>query len=136
MLNLLLLVTALSVTPTEVWLIDIDGAIGPATADHVVRNLRDAHEHNAEAVILRMDTPGGLDQAMRDIIQAILASDIAVIGYVAPQGSRAASAGTYLLYASHGACYQPRGRDAGTDGRSHRAGTGPHPAVRPHGRAR
>lgn len=107
MLNLLLLVTALSVTPTEVWLIDIDGAIGPATADHVVRNLRDAHEHNAEAVILRMDTPGGLDQAMRDIIQAILASDIAVIGYVAPQGSRAASAGTYLLYASHVAAMAP-----------------------------
>lgn len=107
MLNLLLLITALSVTPTEVWLIDIDGAIGPATADHVVRNLRDAHEHHAEAVILRMDTPGGLDQAMRDIIQAILASDIPVIGYVAPQGSRAASAGTYLLYASHVAAMAP-----------------------------
>ncbi len=95
-------------SPTgEVWLIDIDGPIGPATADHVVRNLDEINLSGAEALILRMDTPGGLDSSMRDIIHAILASRIPVIGYVAPQGSRAASAGTYILYASHIAAMAP-----------------------------
>lgn len=91
----------------SIWLVDIKGPIGPATADRVTRTLDQAVADSVPAVILRMDTPGGLDQAMRDIIQAILASPVPVIGYVAPSGSRAASAGTYILYAAHVAAMAP-----------------------------
>lgn len=87
--------------------IDIDGAIGPATTDYVVRAIDKAVERNAGLIILRMDTPGGLDNAMRDIIKKILASPVPVVGYVSPGGARAASAGTYILYASHIAAMAP-----------------------------
>lgn len=91
----------------SVWLIDIKGAIGPATADHMIRGIEQANDAGAELVILRIDTPGGLDSAMRGMIKAILASAVPVIGYVAPGGARAASAGTYLLYATHIAAMAP-----------------------------
>lgn len=85
----------------------VDGAIGPATTDYLVKSMAEAREQGAQAILIRMDTPGGLDAATRDIIKEILASPIPIITYVHPSGARAASAGTYILYASHIAAMTP-----------------------------
>ena len=85
----------------QVWVVDLDGALGPATADLVIRSIADAAGAGARALVIRMDTPGGLDKSMRDVVKEILAADIPIITYVAPDGARAASAGTYIAYASH-----------------------------------
>jgi membrane-bound serine protease (ClpP class) len=87
--------------------LEIDGIIGPAVADYVVREVARVAPGDTGIVVLRIDTPGGLDRPMREIIRAILASPVPVAAYVAPSGARAASAGTYIAYASAIAAMAP-----------------------------
>lgn len=91
----------------KVWLMEIEGAIGPASADHFIRTLEGAEEAQVDLLVLRIDTPGGLDKSMRDMIKVLLASNTPVATFVAPNGARAASAGTYIMYASHIAAMAP-----------------------------
>jgi len=88
-------------------IVEIEGAIGPAAARQLKEALATATERRAEVVILRLNTPGGLVTSMREIIADLLASPVPVVGYVAPSGGHAASAGTYILYATHVAAMAP-----------------------------
>ncbi len=99
--------TATSADPGRALLLRLDDTVNPATADYLVRGIQTASERGAALVIVQMDTPGGLDTSMREIIRAILASDVPVASYVTPSGARAASAGTYIMYASHIAAMAP-----------------------------
>ncbi|MDX1589132.1 MAG: nodulation protein NfeD [Oleiphilaceae bacterium] len=91
----------------DVWVMTLDGAIGPASASWFIRTLESAEKADADLLVLELDTPGGLDSAMRDMIQKILDSRVPVATYVTPSGARAASAGTYILYGSHVAAMAP-----------------------------
>ena len=107
-LGMLLMVTLYAASDAnKAYLVEVDAVIGPVTQELIERSIENAEADNATMVILQMDTPGGLDHSMREIIKAILDAHVPVITYVSPQGSRAASAGTYILYASHVAAMAP-----------------------------
>src|SRR5512145_2347220 len=96
-----------SAQPAPVLVVPLDGAVGPASADFVSRAIKRAAKEKAQLVVVRMDTPGGLDTSMRGLIKDMLASPVPVATFVAPSGARAASAGTFILYASHIAAMAP-----------------------------
>src|SRR2546430_17342988 len=87
--------------------VPLEGAIGPASVHFVRSSIERAAKDGAQLVIVQMDTPGGLDTSMREVIKAILASPVPVAGFVAPSGARGASAGSLILYAAHVAAVGP-----------------------------
>jgi membrane-bound serine protease (ClpP class) len=107
LLTLLLIALPAASGSGQVRLLEVSDAIGPAVADYVVRGIDAAEAAGEPLLIIRMDTPGGLDASMREIIRRILAAEIPVVTWVAPSGARAASAGTFILYASHVAAMSP-----------------------------
>lgn len=104
---LLLLILPLSLTASTIMKLEIKGAIGPASSYYLKEGMELALSQNAQMILIELDTPGGLSTSMREMIQEITNSTIPVIIYVAPKGAHAASAGTYLLYASHLAAMAP-----------------------------
>ncbi|MGH2453096.1 MAG: NfeD family protein [bacterium] len=90
--------------------IDVEGVIAPATARYILRAIRQGEEARAEALLIRLDTPGGLVKSMDDITKAMLNATVPIIVYVAPEGARAASAGVFITYAAHVAAMAPATR--------------------------
>ncbi|MFN3347215.1 MAG: nodulation protein NfeD, partial [Candidatus Bipolaricaulaceae bacterium] len=85
----------------EILRLTLKGTVNPATSAYVVRGLREAQTRAAAVVILVLDTPGGLDSAMKEIVEAVMASGVPVVVWVGPAGARAASAGTFILLSAH-----------------------------------
>jgi membrane-bound serine protease (ClpP class) len=108
-LLLLLLITfsPLLASTSTVIKLEMKGTVGPASSDYLKQGMEAALQHNAQMILIELDTPGGLSSSMREMIQVITNSTLPVIIYVSPKGARAASAGTYLLYASHVAAMAP-----------------------------
>ncbi|MBI5874274.1 MAG: nodulation protein NfeD [Deltaproteobacteria bacterium] len=109
--HLLLLLFFISVSSSafagEIHYLTVDGIVNPVMSEFIVKSIEDAAKKNAEAVVIQLDTPGGLDLSMRDIVKVMLSSDVPIIVYVAPAGSRAASAGVFITYAAHIAAMAP-----------------------------
>ena len=111
--KLLVIVLLLMVWPANAFgadgiiVVKIEGAINPVVAEFVANEIRSANTSSEELIVIRMDTPGGLDTSMRKIIKAIQSSKIPVASFVSPGGSRAASAGTFITIASHIAAMEP-----------------------------
>src|SRR5690554_2071530 len=93
--------------PGGIALLEVQGAISPATSDFIIRGIEDAEATGAQLLVIELDTPGGLDASMRAIIRRMLSAQLPIAVYVAPGGARAASAGTFILYASHIAAMTP-----------------------------
>lgn len=105
--GVLLLGQARAQTPREIVVLEVQGAISPATSDFIIQGIADAESAGAQLLVIELDTPGGLDASMRAIIRRMLSAQLPIAVYVAPAGARAASAGTFILYASHLAAMTP-----------------------------
>jgi len=92
---------------SEVLIARVESAVSPASARFMVQAIERAQQDGAQCLVIELDTPGGLDQSMRQVIKSIMASTVPVVVYVAPQGSRAASAGAFITLASHLAAMSP-----------------------------
>jgi len=106
-LTLLLFINYAQTPTNSVYVLEVEGVIDSVVSGYVSKGLAVATENNAEAIVIQMDTPGGLDLAMREIIKDILESDVPVVVYVYPGGARAASAGSFIMMASHVAAMAP-----------------------------
>lgn len=107
LITLLILSAVAPISAKEIVLIKIDGIINPPHAEYTIKAIKRAHEIKAEAIVIQLDTPGGLDTSMRDMVKEILNSQVPVIVYVSPKGARAASAGAFITLAAHIAAMAP-----------------------------